>query len=181
MPKIIDNLRQKLIDETKRQIESVGYGETTVRSVAAGCGVGVGTVYNYFPSKDAMTAAWMLQDWEQTLHSLSPVCRESGDVETMLRAVYEAIDRFTQAHGALFRDPAAQKAFSGAAWQYHGTLRAQIAALLEPLCMRLRLSQPQFRAQFAAESLLTWTAAHTPFDVLAPVLGDLFHKTTESQ
>ena len=56
MPKIIENLEKRLIAEAKRQIAESGYGATTIRSVAKGCNVGVGTVYNYFPSKDALIA-----------------------------------------------------------------------------------------------------------------------------
>ena len=45
MPKIIENLEDRLIQEARRQIAESGYGATTIRSVAKGCGVGVGTVY----------------------------------------------------------------------------------------------------------------------------------------
>ena len=53
MPKIIENLPERLAEEARRQIEESGFSAMTIRSVAAGCGVGVGTVYNYFPSKEA--------------------------------------------------------------------------------------------------------------------------------
>ena len=51
MPKIIENVREQLLGEAKRQIAKKGYGKTTIRSVASACGFGVGTVYNYFKSK----------------------------------------------------------------------------------------------------------------------------------
>ena len=53
MPKIIENLREKLVREAQYQVEERGYSALTIRSVANACGVGVGTVYNYFASKDA--------------------------------------------------------------------------------------------------------------------------------
>ena len=66
-PKIIENLESRLIQEAKRQIAESGYGATTIRSVAKGCGVGVGTVYNYFPSKEALVATFMLADWKESM------------------------------------------------------------------------------------------------------------------
>ena len=50
MPKIIENLRSQRLSEAKKQISERGYKNTTIRSVASGCGVAVGTVYNYFKS-----------------------------------------------------------------------------------------------------------------------------------
>ena len=48
MPKIIEGVRARLLNEAKRQIATLGYARTTIRSVATACGLGVGTVYNYF-------------------------------------------------------------------------------------------------------------------------------------
>ena len=59
MPKIIENLENRLISEAKKQIAEAGYNAVTIRSVAKACGVGVGTVYNYFESKEALLAAFM--------------------------------------------------------------------------------------------------------------------------
>ena len=43
MPKIIENLPQRLLEEAKNQILQAGYSTMTIRSVARQCGVGVGT------------------------------------------------------------------------------------------------------------------------------------------
>ena len=59
MPKIIENLREQLLEETKKQILDRGYANTTIRSVAKACGVGVGTVYNYFESKEMLVASFV--------------------------------------------------------------------------------------------------------------------------
>ena len=61
MPKIIENLKERLLTEAKVQIDRDGYESVTIRSIAKGCGVGVGTVYNYFPSKEALIANLLLQ------------------------------------------------------------------------------------------------------------------------
>ena len=50
MPKIIENLKDRLLQEAQRQMDQCGFGALTLRGIAKGCGVGVGTVYNYYPS-----------------------------------------------------------------------------------------------------------------------------------
>ena len=64
MPKIIKDLEKRLTEEARRQIEEDGYGAMTVRSVAKACGVGVGTVYNYFSSKDELLAGYLLAGFD---------------------------------------------------------------------------------------------------------------------
>ena len=56
MPKIIENVREQLLAEAKKQVFEHGYADTTIRSVARACGLGVGTVYNYFSSKEMLIA-----------------------------------------------------------------------------------------------------------------------------
>ena len=71
MPKIIENLKDRLIAEAEKQIEESGYGAVTIRSVAKACGVGVGTVYNYFPSKETLIATHLLVDWKLCVDTIT--------------------------------------------------------------------------------------------------------------
>ena len=64
MPKIIENIKEQIIEEAKKQLFENGYSKTTIRSVAAACGIGVGTMYNYFSSKDMLISTFMLEDWK---------------------------------------------------------------------------------------------------------------------
>ena len=91
MPKIIENLEARLIEEAARQIEEVGYGAMTIRSVAAGCSVGIGTVYNYFPSKDDLLATYMLLDWNQCIAAIQAVSDVSTTPEPVLRSIHDQL------------------------------------------------------------------------------------------
>ena len=86
MPKIIENVREQLLAETKRQIAENGYEKTTVRSVAGACDIGVGTVYNYFSSKDMLIASFMLEDWKKCLLQMKQKSPE--DKEIFLQNIY---------------------------------------------------------------------------------------------
>lgn len=168
MPKIIENLEARLIAEAKRQISQDGYGSMTIRSVASGCGVGVGTVYNYFPSKDDMTAAFMLEDWKKCMAAIEEAGRYSDSSEMVLRCIYDQLVSYSRLYQAIFRDEAALAAFSGSFAKYHGLLRSQLAEPVRKFC------ESDFSAAFVAEALLTWTVAGTDFDDLYPLLEKLF-------
>ena len=160
MPTIIDDPRGKLIAEARRQIETVGYSAMTVRSVARECGLGVGTVYNYFPSKDALVASFMLEDWRECMTAVAEVGETAHSARPVVRCIYDQLRLYAARHEGLFRDSAAAAAFAGAFSRYHAMLRAQLSAPLRPYCA------DGFTADFAAEALLTWTMAGAEFDAL---------------
>lgn len=171
MPKIIENLRDQLLLETKRQIEEMGYAKTTVRSVASACGVGVGTVYNYFSSKDMLIASFMLEDWQACLAKMKLAPAEPTEV--FLRHLYDTLQQFMKKNRALFEDPDAAKTFASAFAERHGLLREQLANIIAPACEGASAPDKAFLASFIAEALLTWTVAGTPFPDLAPILCHL--------
>ena len=168
MPKIIENLESRLMAETRRQIETTGYAATTIRSVAAGCGVGVGTVYNYFSSKDDLAAAYLLEDWNTCIAAIHAASEEAEHPAPVVRSIFDQLRGFSRRHQAVFRDKAAAASFTGSFSRYHGILRSQLAAPLERFC------EDSFASVFIAEALLTWTMAGKEFDELYGMICKLF-------
>ncbi len=168
MPKIIENLEEKLIRETMRQVGEVGYAATTIRSVAKGCGVGVGTVYNYFPSKEAIIATFMLEDWRSCTAAIDAVSTYSEDPKSVVLCIYDQLCLFARRHAVIFRDEAAAAGFTGSFRSYHGLLRSQLAKPLRKFC------DSDFAAEYIAESLLTWTTAGKTFDEIYGLIRKLF-------
>lgn len=167
MPKIIENLQERLILEARKQIAQSGYSSLTIRSVAAGCGVGVGTVYNYFKSKDELLAAYMLEDWKICIHAIQKAGDSAQTPEPVVRSVYEQLLLFAEKNRSVFQDPAAAAGFTGSFNRYHGLLRSQLAQPLMKFC------GDAFTADFIAEAVLTWTMAGKSFDELYGVIAKL--------
>ncbi len=166
-PKILENLPERLRLEARRQVLENGWPAMTMRSVAAGCGVGVGTVYNYYPSKEALTAAFMLGDWQACLAGIEAAARDAGSPQPVLDAIHREVSGFADVYRDLFRDAAAA-GFAGFSPRYHRMLRAQLAAPLRRFC------PDDFTAEFIAEALLTWTVAGTPLPQIRAVVNKLF-------
>ena len=168
MPKIIENLKARLMEEAQKQLAESGYSSLTIRSVAKACGVGVGTVYNYFPSKEALLASWMLEDWHECVAVIGSVGETAQEPEQVLQCIYDQLLLFAKRHEALFRDEAAGADFAGSFSRYHALLRSQLAAPLVRFC------GSEFGAEFVAESLLTWTMNGKQFDEIYGMIKKLF-------
>ena len=165
MPKIIENVREQLLAVAKKQIEERGYANTTIRSVAGECGLAVGTVYNYFKSKDMLIATFVVEDWNSYLSDIRRA--RLSDPEAALRTIYNTLIDFSEQHTSLFRDPDAAKVYAAVFSERHKTLRGQIAEIILPLCPE---ESSEFTAEFVAESLLTWTVAGKDFDSIFNIL-----------
>lgn len=168
MPKIIENLESKLIEEAQKQIEQSGYGSLTIRSVAKACGVGVGTVYNYFSSKDDLLATYLLSDWKDCMAVIDSESQRSDLPAPVIRCMFDQLLSYAKRHQAIFRDEAAVANFAGSFSRYHRLLRTQLAAPVRKYC------SSDFMAEFIAESLLTWSMSGKSFDDLYGMINKLF-------
>ena len=168
MPKIIENLEARLIEEARKQIQESGYGTVTIRSVAKACGVGVGTVYNYFSSKEELVATHLLEDWNDSITVIRAVSKFSSAPRPVLLCIYDQLRDYACRHEAIFRDETAAAVFAGSFSRYHAMLRSQLAEPLRKFC------HSDFAAQFISEAILTWTMAGKAFDEIYSMMEKLF-------
>lgn len=162
MPKIISNVKEQLLHEAKKQIAEQGYGKTTIRSVASACNLGVGTVYNYFKSKDMLIATFMAEDWKACIAQAKN--QSSHNPKEVLQSIHHALMDFISKYQPLFCDRDAAKVFATVFTERHKQLRDQLAELILPICEQSSVSDKEFLADYIAESLLTWTVAGISFD-----------------
>ncbi len=169
MPKIIENVREQLLHEARSQIMNNGYKNTTIRSVAGACGLGVGTVYNYFKSKDILIASFILEDWQECLNQMKQQLQVNP--KCCLKIVYDSLSSFMSSHREIFGDSDAAKVFATTFAQRHKLLRDQLADIIRPVCHNAPINNKDFLAEFVAESLLTWTVAGKTFEDISSVLN----------
>ena len=164
MPKIIEQLREKLLFEAKKQIREQGYAKTTIRSVATALGVGVGTVYNYFESKEMLVATFVFEDWKKHLEHMAALSKDNE--KGLLRGIFDSLREFSQQHERLFSDNDAARLVSVGSSSRHKMLRDQISSFVLPICEKNNLANPSFTADFIAESLICWSTEEKDFDEL---------------
>ena len=174
MPKIIENIREKLLAEAKRQVSEQGYSSMTIRSVATACGVGTGTVYNYFPSKDILVASFMLEDWMICIQAISEGATQAESVRDALYCMYQELLKYKEKYTNLFADENAEASYSASSMQRHHLLREQLADPLKIWTRKQDKVDASFLAEFIAENMLTLTMAGKEFEQIAAVLLQLF-------
>ena len=104
MPKIIPELRERFIASARRRLLEGDSHDITVRQVARDCHTATGTVYNYFPSKESLLAAAMMEDWLECCRSMRSDALKQEEPFAALRATASALRRFTGRYAPIWRN-----------------------------------------------------------------------------
>ncbi len=171
MPKIIENIRDQLLTEAKKQMTERAYSDITIRSIASACSLGVGTVYNYFKSKEMLIGSVLYEEWKMHLAKLHSF--DTGDPYCLFHGIYDSICSFTKENEKLFSDENAMKLASTSFSNRHRLLRDQIAFIILPLCKQRKVDNAVFTSQFISESLIAWSVEGKEFDTVYPLLEKL--------
>lgn len=94
--------RGSMLEAALRLIAERGYGGTSVRDIAAACGVQPATLYAHFPSKEHVLAELCRIGHDQFMSSLrEAVLASSGDPRAQMRAFVQAQVQFHATYAML--------------------------------------------------------------------------------
>jgi len=154
MPKKIEHLREDILKAARRILCRQGYEALTMRMVAADCGIAVGTLYNYYPSKEMLAGSVMLEDWRKCLAEMKEHCDQAATLKEGLDVLYQGIGRFAGRYRSAWQG----YAFCGSQQieyaKRHNLLIEQTAACLAPLSARTVKNAPAGLNLFLAENVL---------------------------
>ncbi|MDE6363286.1 MAG: TetR/AcrR family transcriptional regulator [Lachnospiraceae bacterium] len=60
--------KEAILDKSRQLVTAKGWSAVSIRTVAAACGVSVGSIYNYFESKSDLIAATVESIWHELFH-----------------------------------------------------------------------------------------------------------------
>ena len=105
--------KEEILKTSRELIRQQGWSSVSIRSVAAACGVSVGSIYNYFDSKAALLSETVGSVWQEIFHwpDDTDVFR---DVQTCVTWIYTRIAYGCEQYPAfLLCTPSASCATSG--------------------------------------------------------------------
>ena len=94
LPKQIDDPRQEILKQAKIIMEHEGFKGLNMRTVAKECNFAVGTIYNYFPTKNDLLARLMEDYWGKYYGVLENIDQEELELLPKLRKIYEQLEIF---------------------------------------------------------------------------------------
>lgn len=174
MPKIIDDIKESIIQEAKRQVFTEGYINMTIRSVAKECKIAVGTIYNYFSSKDALVASFMLEDWHISAKNMQEKGRKKTIQIEVFKTIYDELLAYMDNYGTLFLDEESKKSAMSLLRDYHKYLREQVTDVIKNCTKKSQKVKSEFLSEFVAESLLAWAAERHPFEDVVGILKTFY-------
>ena len=175
MPKIIENLEENILSTAKEQLFTKGYSNMTMRGVADGCGIAVGTVYNYYKSKDVLVAQIMLKDWKEILANVKSGCEASIDIHEGFKIMYDGIASFVDLYDVVWSQYGKDVYIRREMPIQFGWLISQLSSILSEVLVRCHNEQDSYIPEFLSEILLNAaTKKDFKYENLSRVLHRMF-------
>ncbi len=95
MPKIVDRdlYRKELLAKCFDLFASKGYASITMREIAQKLGVSTGTLYHYFPNKEAMFVQLVEERYRQTIASIAPDIEKAQTLAEKIDVVFNFVGK----------------------------------------------------------------------------------------
>lgn len=172
MPKLISDAKEKILAVARKQLFENGYPGLALREVASQSSMAVGTIYNYFPSKDMLVASIMAQDWQLSLITMSKACEVATSVEQGVKAIYDAIREYVKLYEPIWNE---YKGVAVGFGERHRMLRNQLSDQMIDLLERLGHKKESGLCPLLAETILACAMQNDiPYSVLSDMVTRLF-------
>lgn len=94
--KLVEDVRREILDNSLEILKENGYKEFNIRKVASVCGISVGTIYNYFPSKENILTQLMVNFWDSFINEIDKIMVLDCDFYRKLEKVFIELDGYTK-------------------------------------------------------------------------------------
>lgn len=94
MPKIIENIKETIIEEGKKALILTSYEEFNMRDIAKACNIGTGTLYNYFSNKEDLIHSIFKEDWAKVIRSIDKFSYEDYSFNYKVESIYNLVRDF---------------------------------------------------------------------------------------
>lgn len=98
MPKLLENIRETILHIADDLLIAQGYDGLNMRDIARRCDISVGTIYNYFPSKQNLVLEIMKKYWREFIRKIDTIIIGEEELDLKLYKIFLLIDNFLNFH-----------------------------------------------------------------------------------
>jgi len=131
MPKVIKNVREKILIEGKSLLLKNSYSGFNIREISKNCSIGLGTFYNYFKNKDDLAIEIFKDDWQYTLSLIDTLKTSNHSFKDKLFEIYSSLEGFVGRYMSIFHEIAAVKGSGNHCPDYNSDLYLKVAELID--------------------------------------------------
>lgn len=94
LSKAIENPKELIMNNAKDIVLKEGYSKLNMRTLAKCCGIALGTIYNYYPTKKDLIVEMMEDYWEKYFLRLNVILESEDNFYVKLTNIYEILSKF---------------------------------------------------------------------------------------
>ena len=174
MPKVLLGVRSQIMEAVRRQLVDGGYDALTLRSVAAECGISIGTIYNYFESKEALVSTFMTEEWVTALADVSLACIEAVSPRDAFQHLFDTLVEYYRKYGCVIQGFPAACYVLFSMRKTHEKMREQMIRLIKPVVERFsRINQPLL-CEFLTDAVIVESQRGYPFSEFYSIISVYF-------
>jgi len=152
LPKIIENPRQMILEEAKKILYSEGYSKLSMRSISKACGIALGTIYNYYPTKHDLVAGMIADYWSENMGRLEEIAAAEGPFYEKLDRIFGELSGFIKTFRDVWLNPEfyAQPDRVRRGTEEENLYMDRLAAILEGI-LEKEISEGRLKSRVAAK------------------------------
>ena len=151
MPKIIPELREKILLAAKKRLKEDEKHDFSTRQLAKDLDIAAGTIFNYFSTKEEILAYVMLEDWQKCLGEM----RAASEEEPGIREGFTKMEALLRSFSVPYRQIWSGYDHLGPVRERHGELIRQITAPVRTMLERFGKALSETELGVLSEMLLT--------------------------
>lgn len=105
MSRIIVNPSELILNTAKEILYNDGYNKLSMRNVARSCNIGLGTIYNYYPTKKSLVIEMMTCYWSDFIIKTQTIVKSDNEFYHKLKKIFDDLSFFIKTFKEIWLKP----------------------------------------------------------------------------
>jgi AcrR family transcriptional regulator len=105
LSRIIENPKQLILDRAKEILYNEGFKRFSMRTLSKKCGIALGTIYNYYSTKEELIVEMMTAYWKEQFYIIEDIVNSNDTLYIKLNEIFNKISIFIKTFKDIWHKP----------------------------------------------------------------------------